>query len=698
MKKRFIPLIILLFFNLPLCAQAETDTTPTPATSPTPPPLQVQGPQNVAKLTFQTMEDGRLLVSATDADENPIRGLTPENFSIHQGPKTAKVLTVEPLATSKEVGLNIVMVVDNSKSMKFREAVGPLSDALKAFYSTLRPIDTVSAIVFDDQNTTTVDGRALHARGIQTKDSDQLRAFLRHGLNEGLTEGTYLFDAIRLGLDMAGRMPAKDNKFLVIFSDGEDINSDITAKEVENLAGTISNLAVYAVDYMPGPDMDPFLSQLSSQHHGRSWKAASAAQLLPVFQAFSSILLHRYLISYRFLEPPKGTVAFEAQKLTIEEVTTIDSSPLLNQIYFETGQSELTNRYVLFANAEEAKNFNEKNLTGALDKYRHVLNIIGLRLQNNHEANLRIVGCNSNVGKEKGRTDLSRGRAEAVRAYLRYVWGIAPERMLVEPRNLPEAASTNRIPEGQAENQRVELYSDYPDILDTVDSAYVQKVSDLNQLRIAPHIESEVGLADWQVDLFCGMKENHPFHSFKGHGAPPAEWTLPLDAVLIEELSNCGSLQMKLQASDTEGNSLSSAEPILLPIHYIRRTEQSTQIQGYKVVEQYALILFDYDSAAIKGRNQAIVERIIKRMHQVPDAKVTIVGHTDTIGKEAYNLALSDRRAQAVKQTILAVAADMAQRLEVKGVGPNAPLYDNDRPEGRALNRTVTITLEYKQK
>jgi len=311
------------------------------------------------------------------------------------------------------------------------------------------------------------------------------------------------------------------------------------------------------------------------------------------------------------------------------------------------------------------------------------------------DASIRLVGCNSNTGIEKGRTDLSRSRAHSVQAYLRYVWGIAPERMAVDARNLPDVPSTNRIAEGQAENQRVEIYADRPDITDTVDSAYVQKVSNLSELRLLPEIQAEAGIENWQVNLLCGDRE---IRTMKGEGALPADWTVPLKAALLEELAACESVQLKVQATDTQANVLASNEAVVLPVNYLKRTEQMAKVEGYRVKEQYALILFDYDSAELTGSNKNIVNRIVKRINELPDAIVSVTGHTDNIGKESYNLKLSDRRAQAVKAMILDASADAADRLQVRGVGPNAPLYDNALPEGRALNRTVTVMLEYMQK
>lgn len=689
MKKKMIAIVVLWLFVAasPLAFAATGEEAAAP--------LLVKGPQEAAQVTYQTMADGKLLVSVTDAGEDPIMGLSESDFSIRQGIKSAKVLSVEPLATDKEVPLHIVMVVDNSMSMQHRKAIGPLKTALDAYYKTLRPIDSVTAVVFDDDRTKMVAGRSLHVTSMQTNEPDQLKRFLEKSLTDGLTEGTYLHDAMLAGIDMARHMPEESNKFLVVFSDGDDINSKSTKQDVRDAAKDVVNLAVYAVDYMPAAGINPFLHALSATYNGRTWKASSATDLLPVFEAFSSTLLHRYVVAYRFLEAPKGNLAFAAPELTIEEVTTIDSAPLLNHVYFDTGEIEIPDRYILFQSQAETARFDEKQLKGPMAKYRHLLNIIGSRLKANPNTKVRLVGCNANVGEEQGRIDLSRGRAKSVHAYLRYIWGVDPERIDIEARNLPDVQSTNRIPEGQAENRRVEIYADNDAILDTVDSAYIQKVSNLDELRILPEIQSEAGIENWRVDLLCGDRE---IKTMQGEGALPSNWTVPLEAALLEQISSCESVEMKVQATDKEENVLQSQEAAALPINLIKRTEQVAEIEGYRVLEQYALILFDYDSAAIKERNQAIVDRIIERMEDVPDAKVTITGHTDTIGKEAYNLDLSDRRAQSVRDSIVAAKPEIADRLEVRGVGPNAPLYDNDLPEGRSLNRTVTVTLEYLQK
>jgi len=183
--------------------------------------------------------------------------------------------------------------------------------------------------------------------------------------------------------------------------------------------------------------------------------------------------------------------------------------------------------------------------------------------------------------------------------------------------------------------------------------------------------------------------------ALKGTGELAASYDIPVEKTHLNKMVKAGSISASLEVTDNENEVLVLDDAAVLPVKFVQRKEQLAQKQGYTVREKYALILFDYDSAAIKSRNKVIVDRIISRMQDVPDAKVEIVGHTDNIGKEEYNLKLSERRAEAVQQQFAAIGSD---GMTMTGAGPHNPLYDNDTPEGRALNRTVTIDLEYEQK
>jgi len=131
-------------------------------------------------------------------------------------------------------------------------------------------------------------------------------------------------------------------------------------------------------------------------------------------------------------------------------------------------------------------------------------------------------------------------------------------------------------------------------------------------------------------------------------------------------------------------------------VNFIQTSQRLAEKQEYRMQEKYALILFDFDSDKVDSRNQEIVNTIVERIKELPQATVDIVGHTDNIGKEDYNIKLSERRALAVYNSLKqAYGEDPGERLLRSGVGPHNPLYDNTTSEARAFNRTVTITLDY---
>ena len=656
--------------------------------------LKVLTPNHEAKLTNQFIDENKLLVSALDAEGKPIPGLGADDFIIERGNKRARIFAVEPLESSEDIPLNVVLVVDNSFSMDNRGAVDPLLTALEEFLKILRPIDNIHMVVFDDNRDLKVGDRFLHAKTFHSNSVPELREFITQSFKRGLTSGTYLYEAMFAGIDIIRKMPATSNKFLLVLTDGEDLNSGIKKSVVESAARGIKNFEAFAIDYMPRPMMDPFLKSFAEVHSGHIWKATSATNFLPIFKSFSTNLLHRYLIAYEFFDPPKGTVAMEPAVLTVEELTTIDTSPMLNYVFFDTGKSDLPEAYHLFTNQADTKAFSEMNLRGTKEKYYNTLNIIGKRLVEFPEAQVRIVGCNSNFGEEAGRKDLSRSRAEEVRAYFKYVWGIESSRMKVEARNLPAAATTNRSLEGRLENQRVEIYSDLPAILDPIKSTYVEEMSETEEFRIFPKIESGYGIGQWKIEL---KGDGVLIGSVEGEGDLKPVYTVDIDDIGLEKVRSFKEITVGIEVTDKEGQVYKDETVATCSVKFVKKEERVAQKMGYKVLEKYALILFDFNSSVVKERNKAIVDRIVERMRAFPTAEVKVVGHTDNLGEVDYNLWLSERRAKAVYEQVLAGGMMAGEKITYAGAGPHDPLYDNSLPEGRSLNRTVTVHLEYEK-
>jgi OOP family OmpA-OmpF porin len=107
-------------------------------------------------------------------------------------------------------------------------------------------------------------------------------------------------------------------------------------------------------------------------------------------------------------------------------------------------------------------------------------------------------------------------------------------------------------------------------------------------------------------------------------------------------------------------------------------------------MEQTLKLLFDFDSAELRPESITELERVVKFMGDVPFAKVLVEGHTDSKGSDAYNQALSDRRAKAVFDYLSSRGVDPA-RLSSVGKGESAPIADNATEEGRQENRRVML-------
>ncbi|MBI9086595.1 MAG: OmpA family protein [Desulfobacterales bacterium] len=652
--------------------------------------LQVSVLPKGADLEFRTLDANRLLVSVLDAQGYAILGLTKNDFQIKEGPKNGVILSVAPLVDSEDLGLNIVLVVDNSSSMKHRKAVGPLLAAVKEFLATVRPIDNVSLILFSDSKGE--DKKWPTTRVLHSSDTEALNRFLQAGMTKGITDGTYLYDAMMKGVSIIADLPKEDQKFMVVFSDGEDLNSSYKKKEVALAAEKLTNFSAYSIDYMDKPVLDDFLRSFSEKNHGVIRKAKQSTDFMLAFNDYSKRIFHRYIVAYRFHQPPFGTLAITPATLTIEEVMTIDSSPLLNHIYFPAGSSNMLARYTLFANPGEAGTFVETDLKTTIEKYHHVLNVIGKRLTDNPDANITLVGCNSGVGNEK--IALSQKRADRVKRYFITIWGIDPARIATQSRGLPDAASTNTDPRGQVENQRVEILSDHPVILDTIKSTYFDAISDSDEIFITPSIQAEAGIEKWSISL---LGDDMVLKKIDGQGAIPAKIAFDTASFGMATLAQFKSLRAVMAVEDNEQNSsmLESATPVTVVFH--KSQERLSRKQGYKVIERYALILFEFNKSDITGRNQIIVDHIVKRIQELPDALVKVIGHTDIIGKEDYNMKLSVRRADAIFNKMAAADPSVPKKTTVTGAGPHSPPYDNHIPEGRAFNRTVIVTIQYEK-
>ena len=102
---------------------------------------------------------------------------------------------------------------------------------------------------------------------------------------------------------------------------------------------------------------------------------------------------------------------------------------------------------------------------------------------------------------------------------------------------------------------------------------------------------------------------------------------------------------------------------------------------------------FDVDSTQIKPGFYSSMDKIAAIVKKYGKTMLTMVGHTDSTGSNAYNQQLSERRAASV-QGYLSNAGVIPQRLSAYGMGEEKPRSSNDTEAGRTLNRRVEIIIE----
>jgi OmpA-OmpF porin, OOP family len=101
---------------------------------------------------------------------------------------------------------------------------------------------------------------------------------------------------------------------------------------------------------------------------------------------------------------------------------------------------------------------------------------------------------------------------------------------------------------------------------------------------------------------------------------------------------------------------------------------------------------FDFDKAVLKPEGRAKLDDLTNKIRGVNLEVIIAVGHTDSIGTDAYNQKLSVRRAEAVKAYLVSKGIER-NRVYTEGKGEKQPIADNRTKEGRAKNRRVEIEV-----
>ncbi|BBB59857.1 hypothetical protein UNDKW_1584 [Undibacterium sp. KW1] len=102
--------------------------------------------------------------------------------------------------------------------------------------------------------------------------------------------------------------------------------------------------------------------------------------------------------------------------------------------------------------------------------------------------------------------------------------------------------------------------------------------------------------------------------------------------------------------------------------------------------------LFDFDKSVVKPLGKQALDDLLNKLQGMNTEVMITVGHTDSVGSDAYNQKLSIRRAEAVKAYLVSKGID-ATRVYTEGKGETQPIADNKTSDGRSKNRRVTVEV-----
>lgn len=102
-------------------------------------------------------------------------------------------------------------------------------------------------------------------------------------------------------------------------------------------------------------------------------------------------------------------------------------------------------------------------------------------------------------------------------------------------------------------------------------------------------------------------------------------------------------------------------------------------------------VYFEFNSATLNPQLEPALRSLAEMLGRRADWRISIEGHTDSVGTERYNMDLSARRATAVREALVGTHGTASARITTAGFGESRPREPNATPEGRARNRRVEL-------
>lgn len=379
-----------------------------------------------------------------------------------------------------------------------------------------------------------------------------------------------------------------------------------------------------------------------------------------------------------------GITASTSERVQVVRTIVTETFPILPYIFFDSASTEIPGRYQKISPEARAA-FNEKDLPHrSLDAYYSILNVIGSRMAADPSIKITLNGTTDGreTATQPEATTLAKQRAQAIKTYITNTWGVDPKRIAIAVLARPTFPSSAEYQEGVEENRRVEIASLTDDLLAPILHERFNEYSySPKTLSFTTEATSPAAIRSWQLRVSAGTAT---VAQQAGTGAPPTTVTWTLDdhaaGVISENVGERGEIESVLEITDARGKRAQSEATI----------PASGATHPFEI-SRLSLIVFDFDKAEITPQNRRMVSAFVAQSIY-PRSTLQITGSTDRLGELRHNQQLSESRAFAVRDLILAERPGAAI-LGAQGVGPSRLLYDNALPEGRYYCRTVTVEV-----
>lgn len=636
----------------------------------------------------QPETDSTCLAVVRDAWGRTVKDLTKEHFSIRHNGDTAQIVRVAELEQLDNVELRVVFVIDNSKSMvpRLQRVLADMDTILAHLHENA----SISVVSFHVQPII-LNGQTLNVRTTPfLRNKNKIREIYTNIMKNHMTHSTYLYDAVYAASSILKEKPTmvqgrEVKTYVILFSDGKDIGSEVSSEESLNQVYTGGNAPVfYTIDYFR--QSNAFLKSLAAKTKGQYYTAQDSYNFTGLLANLARDTYSMgYRISFQWHIPPTIVVTDIPKKLAVSKNTVNEAFPLLSYIFFDEKSAAIPRQYHMLTQ-RETRDFTTATLPpDAMTYYYHTLNIIGYRMTTLPDATLTLTGCNADTGAEKNDTALARQRAETIAAYFTNVWNIAPERLRIEARNLPALPSRSTDEEAHSENRRVEITSDTWDIIKPI--VFRKTSYELNNDTTTALLRALIDSSPYEARSCVWTLQHGDTVLWKTDAlnGTISETQLPWSTVLSTYTPTSGdTLVMKVQAVSTLGDTTQQQHAIVTTVDADTGTIHSIR-------DKISLVLFDFNKADVNPYNTRIIREFVYP-HVKSSSSVVVKGYTDNVGSAESNINLSEKRAISVGSIIRSALS--VHQISMHGRGEFSPLFSNKTPEGRFYNRTVIIFIE----